>query len=262
MSRRRDRRRGAQAARRRCRHCRRRRVRQADGGALRLRRLVELRLRPHGGIRLAGLGAGIQTKKIERRGSGVHDLRQSPRLAEIFGFLPGPGIDRHARRQCRAPASAPSGLHRPHQIYRPSGDRSRHRSSEKGDGRGRCRRGFHVLDRAGQLRAQRGHALQQSGRVRLRRGRCDARRIQGDRRRRPGAADRRPEPSRQLGHDQSGAAARGVQEVRARAHGSAQSRVARPAGRPRALSHLLGKLARPAHHRHSARPTSSISCSA
>ena len=49
-----------------------------------------------------------------------------------------------------------------------------------------------------------------------------------------------------------GAAARGIQEIRARAHGGAQSRAARLAGRPHPLSHLLGKLARPAHHRHSA----------
>src|SRR4029077_17948127 len=61
-----------------------------------------------------------------------------------------------------------------------------------------------------------------------------------------------PEPPRHLGRDQSGAAAQGIQEIRRGAHGGAQSRAARVAGRPHPLPYLLGQLARPAHHRYSA----------
>src|SRR5580658_4275603 len=49
-------------------------------------------------------------------------------------------------------ARRPVGLHRADQIYRARGTASRYRQSEKGLGRDRCRRRFHVLDRPGQLR--------------------------------------------------------------------------------------------------------------
>ena len=67
---------------------------------------------------------------------------------------------------------------------------------------------------------------------------------------RPRAADRRSEPPRQLGHDQPGAAARRVQEVRHGAHRGAQPCAARLSRGSHPLSHLLGQLARAAHHRH------------
>ena len=46
---------------------------------------------------------------------------------------------------------------------------------------------------------------------------------------------------------------RGVPQVRPDAHRGAEPRPARPAGGPHPLPHLLGQLARPAHHRHPAR---------
>jgi hypothetical protein len=116
-------------------------------------------------------------REIERRQLRAHHFRRPPRLAKVLGVLPGSGIDRHAGRQRRPPPSAPSGLHRPDQIYRAGCDRRRHRQSEKGDAGSRRRARLPLFDRARQLRAQRGHALQQPGGIRLRCRRSDARGI-------------------------------------------------------------------------------------
>ena len=174
--------------------------------------VVELRLRAARRLQRAGHDSGVRAKK-----SSVADLALTSfgnrRDWKRFGEFYQDRIERAHRWRADAP-HPPSGLHRADQVQRPGQIAGRHRQPEAGDGRSRRRGRLYDFGRAGQLRARRGPALPDRGRIRRRLRRGDARGIQGDRRRRPHAADRRSEPVRQLGHDQSGAAARRVQEVR------------------------------------------------
>ena len=110
--------------------------------------------------------------------------------------------------------------------------------------------GLYDRCRPGQRRADRQFILQDGGGTALRLRRCDARGIQGDPRRRPRPPARRSGDRRELGHDQSGADRRGVQEILDGPGRGAQPRDPRPASGPHPLPFVLGQLAWAACNRH------------
>ena len=188
----------------------RRRVRQVDGPQDQLPRLVELFVLPAG--QPQGEGARALRHAEQAFVAGQHravELRRPARPPALRHRLRRSRV----RRVDRAACARLAVLRRADQLYRPQGDRRRHRQLQGGACGQQGQRRLHDLDRAGELRAHRQRALQERRRVRLRLRRRHARGIQGDRRRGPGAADRRSRHRREFRPDQSRADGRGLPQV-------------------------------------------------
>ena len=192
----------------------------------------------------------VPAQEVERRGARLDDDRQAPRLAEVQRIPTRTRIERHAARQRRPPADAAPGLHRADQICRPRHDRGRHREPEKGHGGCRRSRKASCARSDRELRSRRGPPPQNEEEFVF--AAADAMReeykaivdagivLQIDDPSLPDNWDMvDPEPPLQEFKKFAGAH-RGVESPRCAA-----------CRRMHPLPHLLGKLARPAHHRHS-----------
>ena len=211
----------------------RRRVRQGD-------QLVAVRPGPHERLH-APAGEARRARLRARRGPGaLRGVLQGARC----GRRPAGGgeCDRRDR-----------GVHGSGEVHGAGGAAARHRQLQGGAGEGGGEAGLPAGRGAGERHTRPRQRALQVGRGPAGRDRGgDAHRVQGDRRRGPVCAARRRAPCRHLRPHGAAEDLRGVQEL-----GGAAGRAHQPRARgdprgPRALPRVLGKLARPAHHRRAA----------
>ena len=176
---------------------------------------------------------------------GAQALLAGSRRADELWRSPRPHALRRSLWRSRVrhydrPEAARADLCRSDPLCRARRDPERHRQFQGGVAGRRRRRRLYDRSRPGQRRADRQFILQDGGGTPLRLRRCDARGVQGDPRRRPHPPARRSGDRGELGHDQSRADGRGVQEVLDGPGRGAQPRDPRPACRTASASICAG----------------------